>query len=158
MTIRSISRMPATRIGVNLAAMIDVVFLLLIYFMVATDFRSGEDVFRLDLPDRQAHANADLYDQAEEPLVILLREKPADPLGYEVTIEGPWPSMADADAVGRFLSAHRAGGAGIGTEGYFTRQHPIIIMATPRVAWSHVVGIFNAVVGAGYDAVSLEVQ
>lgn len=145
-----------TRIGVNLAAMIDVVFLLLIYFMVATDFRTGEDVFRLDLPDRQAHA--DLYQQAEEPLVILLRERPSDPLGYDVTIEGPWPSVVDADDVGRFLAKHRVGGAGSGTEGFFTRQHPIIILATPRVAWSHVVGTFNAVVGAGYDAVSLEVQ
>ena len=49
---RSSRSVRSSSIGVNLASMIDVVFLLLIYFMVATDFRPGEQVFRLDLPQR----------------------------------------------------------------------------------------------------------
>ncbi|MCH2134020.1 MAG: biopolymer transporter ExbD [Phycisphaerales bacterium] len=150
------------RIGVNLAAMIDVVFLLLIYFMVATDFRKGEEVFRLDLPERQAGANEALYDLAEEPLLIRLREDPASDQGYTVTIEGGWPAVDDAEAVGRFLAASLIGGtasaAAGGDGGYFTADHPVIIVATPVTAWAHVVSVFNAVVGAGYDAVSLDVQ
>ena len=37
---------------VDITPMIDVVFQLLIYFLVATNFALGEQVFRLDLPDR----------------------------------------------------------------------------------------------------------
>ena len=37
-------------IGLNLTSMIDVVFLLLIYFMVATEFRRAEASFPMDLP------------------------------------------------------------------------------------------------------------
>ena len=47
-------RRQRARIALNLTAMIDVVFLLLIYFMVATEFKAGEEIFRLDLPERQA--------------------------------------------------------------------------------------------------------
>ena len=148
-------RRPTTTIGVNLTAMIDVVFLLLIYFVVATDFRRGEDVFRLDLPDRGGAALQDVYDEAEEPLVIRLNGTPATPPGYRIVIEGPWPPVEDAGGLRVFMEAHRVGSSSGGQE-FFASDHPIVIVATPRTAWSHVVDVFNAVVGAGYDVVSLE--
>ncbi|MHC4614422.1 MAG: ExbD/TolR family protein, partial [Planctomycetota bacterium] len=43
-------RQRQARIGLNLTAMIDVVFLLLVYFMAATEFKLGEEIYRLDLP------------------------------------------------------------------------------------------------------------
>lgn len=148
----------STRIGVNLAAMIDVVFLLLIYFMVATDFRRGEDVFRLDLPDRGAGLHEALYEQAEEPLIILVKEDPSNLGQCVLSLEGDWPAVEDPADLAAFLTRHRVGGTGEASEGYFAHNHPIIILATPNTAWAHVVAAFNAVVEAGYDAVSLEVQ
>ncbi|MEE2907591.1 MAG: biopolymer transporter ExbD [Planctomycetota bacterium] len=148
----------STRIGVNLAAMIDVVFLLLLYFMVATDFRSGEDVFRLDLPDRGAGLHEALYEQSEEPLIILVMEDPAHPGECVVSLEGDWPTVENPKDLAAFLTRHRVGGTGEASEAYFARNHPIIILAGSTTAWAHVVSAFNAVVEAGYDAVSLEVQ
>lgn len=152
------TRMSSTRIGVNLASMIDVVFLLLIYFMVATDFRKGEDVFRLDLPDRGSGIHEAIYEQSEEPLIILVQDDPTAPDRCSVSIEGDWPPVNDPGALAEFLSRHRVGGTGEAVEAYFASDHPIIILAGSDTAWAHVVTAFNAVVRAGYDAVSLEVQ
>jgi hypothetical protein len=61
-------RFGGSGLSLNLTAMIDVVFLLLVYFMVGTEFKLGEEVFRLDLPDRQpsmaqARIGGALFDQ-----------------------------------------------------------------------------------------------
>lgn len=158
-TTRSSNRQSSrvTSIGVNLASMIDVVFLLLIYFMVATDFRPSEQVFRLDLPQRGDGLHDVLFDQAEEPLRIRLDTSSTEP-GYQLQLDGGWGSPGDIDELRRFMAAHRIGGSGDRDQGWFTSDHPVIILAAPAVSWSRVVGTFNAVVGAGYDVVSLEVK
>ncbi|MFG0253109.1 MAG: biopolymer transporter ExbD, partial [Phycisphaerales bacterium JB038] len=46
-------------IGLNLTAMIDVVFLLLLYFLLATSFALNEEAFELELPDPVAGQAAD---------------------------------------------------------------------------------------------------
>ena len=137
--------------------MIDVVFLLLIYFMVATDFRPGEEVFRLDLPQRQEAPHAELFDLAEEPLVVRIRLRSGEP-GYGLELDGNWPAMADADSLGDWLRENRMEGPLSTSNGLFTSRHPIILVAASGCSWRNVVGVFNAVVGAGYDAVSLELQ
>ncbi len=154
---RSSRSVRSSSIGVNLASMIDVVFLLLIYFMVATDFTPGEQVFRLDLPQRGEGLYEAMFDQAEQPLLIRLDVSSGEP-GYSLRMEGGWGSPEDIDALGRFMAAHRIGGTGQRDQGWFTSDHPIVILAKPAVSWSRVVGTFNAVAGAGYDVVSLEVN
>ena len=146
------------RIGVNLASMIDVVFLLLIYFMVATDFRRGEDVFRMDLPERTGGLNAELYEESEDPLIVLMQADSGSATGIRHSIEGDWPEIDGPDELADFLLKHRVGGSGIASEAYFSRDHPIIILADRDIPWSGVVAAFNAAVRSGYDAVSLEVQ
>ncbi|MCA9296984.1 MAG: biopolymer transporter ExbD, partial [Phycisphaerales bacterium] len=70
-------------LGLNLTSMIDVVFLLLVYFMVATEFKVGEEVFRLDLPRQQsASALDDPFDLDEEPLRIHVRTLGAGATSY----------------------------------------------------------------------------
>ena len=137
--------------------MIDVVFLLLIYFMVATDFRAGEEVFRLDLPQRQEEAHAELFDLAEEPLVVRMVVRSDGP-GYELQLDGNWPVIGDAPSLGDWLRENRMEGPLSTSNGLFTSSHPIIVVAASGCSWRNVVGVFNAVVGAGYDAVSLELQ
>ena len=66
-------RRAATQIGLNLTSMIDVVFLLLVYFMVATDFKKAEEVYRLDLPERVEGVSADPFELDDEPLRIIVR-------------------------------------------------------------------------------------
>jgi len=65
---RSRERSP---LGLNPVAMIDVVFLLLIYFMTATEFTLGEEIYRMDLPQRLPAAQVlDPFELDEDPLRI----------------------------------------------------------------------------------------
>ena len=58
----------AAVMGLNLTPMIDVVFQLLIYFMAATEFRLGEEIYRTDLPQRSS--SSDPFDLPRDPLRI----------------------------------------------------------------------------------------
>lgn len=58
------SKDPAAELALNLAPMIDVVFLLLIFFMVATTFAEKEKQIELDLPSAESgEVAADALDE-----------------------------------------------------------------------------------------------
>ena len=70
-TARERRRHRRPKLALNLTSMIDVTFLLLVYFMVATEFKLGEEVYKLDLPDRQAaQREIDPFELDEEPLQV----------------------------------------------------------------------------------------
>ncbi|MAJ46505.1 MAG: hypothetical protein CBC35_04265 [Planctomycetes bacterium TMED75] len=135
------------RIGVNLTPMIDVVFQLLIYFLLATNFALGEQVFRLDLPDRGgSQQTVDPFEVVEEPLRILVESSSSDENGLRIRIDGPYPQPESLEQLERFLTENRAE-AGIG---YFLEDHPVDIVPNESTHWGHVVDVFNATVRAGY--------
>ena len=63
---------PATDLSLNLAPMIDVVFLLLIFFMVATTFANQEKEMDLDLPT--AESGEEATDSPDEVILNLLSD------------------------------------------------------------------------------------
>ena len=143
-------RVPRGRISVNITPMIDVVFQLLIYFLVATNFALGEQVFRLDLPDRGgSSAAADPFQLEEEPLHIRVRSVGINGDRLSISIEGPYPQPADVAELEEFLAASLAdSGAAL-----FREDHPVVIVPTPSSQWGHVVSVFNAAVRAGFRSV-----
>jgi biopolymer transport protein ExbD len=135
--------------------MIDVVFLLLVYFMVATEFRSGEEVYKLDLPDRSGAASVDPFELDEEPLRVEIRSR--GPVGEglslsgaSISVPGPYPQPMDFLELGRMLADLRVGGA----TGLFPEDHPVLITATGDTRWQHALAAFNAAASAGYVNVS----
>lgn len=137
-------------VSVHIAPMIDVVFLLLIYFMIATDFSPAEEVFRMDLPP-QAGKVADALELYEEPLKIGLAAAGADSSGVRVRVQGPWEVSSSIDALREFLDSSTAPQGSL-----FLPDHPIIIVPTSSVQWGHVVAAFNAAVASGCTNVTLE--
>ena len=80
MSRRSRSTTSAGRMGVNLTPMIDVVFQLMIYFLLATNFALGEQVFKLDLPDRgrqhpgiRSRFRRSRFESSSDPMVRMER-------------------------------------------------------------------------------------
>lgn len=135
------------RMGVNLTPMIDVVFQLLIYFLLVTNFALGEQVFRLDLPERGGVAEPrSPFDLPEDPLRILVGSEGAGVEGIRIEIEGPYPQPRTLEELERFLSRSRAGKG----SGYFLPDHPLVIVPGETTRWGHVVDVFNATVRAGY--------
>jgi len=144
-------RRPAGDIGLNLTSMIDVVFLLLVYFMVATEFRSGEEVYKLDLPDRDGAAAADPFELDDEPLRVEIRSRGpiTDELslaGARISIPGPYPQPMDFRDLRITLADLKLGGS----LGLFPEDHPVVIEPGDDTRWQHALAAFSAAAGAGY--------
>ena len=138
-------------IGLNLTSMIDVVFLLLIYFMVATEFKTAEESFPMDIPMRQ-HGQTITFD--DEPLVILVESAGAESEDIRVRLEGPWDSIATLAELSTFLRSNKA--TGFGRNGLFAQTHPILLKPTKSTRWEHAIAAYNVVVNAQYTNISLD--
>ncbi len=141
------ARQPA-RLSLNLTAMIDVVFLLLIYFLVATDFKLGEEIYRLDLPRRSLRA--DPFELPRDPLRIAVASTGSG-AGYLIRVEGAAAQPASFQELFEFLAQNQQSAAAVG--GLFEPDHPIIIEPGPATRWEHAIEAFNAAVRARYSNV-----
>ncbi len=144
---RAAARRP-TRLSLNLTAMIDVVFLLLIYFMVATEFKLGEEIYRLDLPRRSLQA--DPFELPRDPLRIAVASTGSG-AGYLIRVEEAAAQPANFQELFVFLARNQRSAAAVG--GLFDPDHPIIIEPGAATRWEHAVEAFNAAVRARYTNV-----
>jgi len=141
------------RIGLNLTAMIDVTFLLLIYFLLATEFKMGEEVYRLDLPPRlQSDQPRDPFELDEQPLRIRVLSSGLGGLQYQLRVEGPYAQPATFRELEEFLrerqiNEHTSGGL-------FLPDHPIVIEPARTARWDHAVRVFNAAARARYENIT----
>ena len=113
----------APSIGLNLTSMIDVVFLLLVYFLVATDFKQSEEIYRLDLPERREGVALDPFELDDEPLRILVRAFGVAGDDYRLRIEGARGEVGDFESLYEFLAGRRIDGMG---GGLFAEDHPVL--------------------------------
>ncbi len=146
-----IKRRKAGSMGLNLTSMIDVVFLLLIYFMVATEFKTAEESFPMDLPMRN-HGNILTLDN--EPLVIFVESAGTSPSDIRIRLDGPWDSIASLEELLSFLRNNKIGT--FGSSGLFAETHPIQIKPTDETRWDHAVAAYNTVARANYVNITLD--
>jgi biopolymer transport protein ExbD len=131
--------------------MIDVVFLLLIYFMVATEFKTAEESFPMDLPLRNHGQTMTLDD---EPLVIFVESAGEGVGDIRVRLDGPWDPISSLQELSTFLRKNKAGGFGSG--GLFAKSHPILIKPTNETRWDHTIATYNTVTSALYTNITLD--
>lgn len=149
---RRILRDPRARARVTLSItpMIDVVFQLLIYFLLTAGFMGNERHLRAEMPPEQRDAAGSRELTLEgEPLVIRVSRR-----GDSARIElgaGLAPPR-DPEDLERILRDAMV--APDRPRGFFAADHPIRIAPAPDVPWQDVVEVFNAVVAAGYRSVA----
>ena len=143
----------APSIGLNLTSMIDVVFLLLVYFLVATDFKQSEEIYRLDLPERREGMAIDPFELDDEPLRILVRTYGGAGDDYRFQIEGARGEVRDFESLYEFLAGRRIDGMG---GGVFAEDHPVLVVPSSDTSWAFAVGAFNAAVRAGSINITFE--
>lgn len=135
-------RLGPPKVELNLTPMIDVVFQLLIYFLLGTSFAVGEQTFRMDLPDRDGRGQVDPFELDDSPVVIQV-------LGSgRVYVPGPWRGPNRTINLAEFLEEQRLDRGGL-----LPTDTPIHIDPNPGVDWGEAVEAFNAAVLAGYHSV-----
>lgn len=130
--------------SLNLTPMIDVVFLLLFFFLVVSRFAPREGVLPTQIPARAAAAPTDV---------------PRTPLRIRLVADGTQaePCMATIDrfhetpiAMSALVAAlEQIRDQGIG----FDAQTPVHLVAGDHVAWDHVVNAYNAAMAARFEKV-----
>jgi biopolymer transport protein ExbD len=123
--------------------MIDVTFLLLIFFLVTTTFREAEGYFRSQLPRDSGASGSTL---PISPVVVRLA--PGDPEGITcaIRVDNVAHPPADFDALAAMLLdlQNRPG---------FDNETPVVIMANDDLPWNHVVDGWNAAVRANCKSI-----
>ncbi len=131
------------RIALNLAPMIDMVFLLLFFFLAASRFGPQEGMLPTQLPIRTVAAAADI---PQTPIRIRFIPDPADPEQCMVSVdrfnETPMAIQALADRLETIRQL----------PGFYSRT-PVHLLAGDKVRWNHVVNAYNAAMAAGYEKI-----
>ncbi len=133
----------------NLTAMIDVVFLLLVYFIVTVNFAADEGVLTGAIPQRTGESQAS--DLPRRPIRLLLQAQ--GDTGCVVRVSSQLQVTSDFDVVASLLMQSQWNPP-LGRKGIFKPDHPVVVDASEAVRWQHVVNAFNAAVRAGYANVS----
>ena len=143
-----------TRLVLSITPMIDVVFLLLVYFLLTTGFVSQERLLRTEAAPARADAR-DATDGREglrleqDPLVIRLVREGG---GTRIALSAPLAQPLDAQGLEQVLRDAMLAPAR--PNGLFAPDHPIRIAPARDVPWDDVVASFHAVMRAGYSSVA----
>jgi len=132
----------------NLSSMIDVIFLLLIYFVVTANFTVGEGVITAKLP--QAEEGSAASPPPDKPLNIVVSS--AGQYQYNITIEGMSQAPRNFTELATLLERLQLNPSNPG--GSYKDDNPVMIKPDGTVRWQHVVNAFNAAIKARYRNVS----
>jgi biopolymer transport protein ExbD len=133
----------------NLTPMIDVTFLLLVFFVCTTKALDKEGLLRADLSERGGAMPADALALDEPPLRVELRREDAR---TRVQVLAPMPQPEDPEELGFLLASRRYGPEN--PAGIFAADHPIELAPSADAPWEDTVAAFNAITRAGYTRVS----
>lgn len=131
-------------IAVNFAPMIDVTFLLLIFFLVTTTFERAEGILASRLPkDRPLPAVA----LPLSPIVVRLQQTGPEHNDFDIIIDHFQNAPNDFDELTGFIQQiHEQPG--------FDTKTPVVIIADHDVRWDHLVGCWNAALRARCERIA----
>jgi biopolymer transport protein ExbD len=131
-------------IAVHFAPMIDVTFLLLIFFLVTTSFERAEGILASQMP---RDSGAPTVALPLSPIVVRLVQTGAGHDDFSIGIdqvERTPRSFAELTDTLRAIHERPA----------FDTETPVVIVAGDDVRWDHVVGYWNAALRAGCERIA----
>ena len=126
-------------IAINLAPMIDVTFLLLIFFLVTTTFERAEGLLSSEMPGEGGAAAVAL---PLSPIVVRVSQVGTGFDDIIIRIDKLAKAPSDVDGPVRYLRELQE------LPG-FDKETPVVIVAGNDVRWDHVVNVWNAALRAG---------
>lgn len=131
-------------IHLNIIPLVDVTFLLMIFFVIAGTFSRWEGVLSSRMfPSDPTRA----IPLPMTPVTIRLEPSGPKPEGFLLTVQGAANQPATFEELAGLLAELQKNPA-------YTREAPVVILSNPRVRWDHVVSAWNAAVRAGYRNVA----
>jgi len=124
-----------------LTSMIDVTFLLLLYFLLTTTFRQAEGQIPGDLPKTDGRRIA-------RPILIHLRAVGPGGAGVLYEMSGIDDSIRSPKGLYAKLTARR--------QQWGSTEVPVVITGRSDVRWQYVVEAFNQAVRAGFAKVGID--
>lgn len=139
----------------NLTAMIDVIFLLLVYFVVTANFATGEGVITTNMPLATGDNSGVQIDRPPTtPLRVYIHGQ-ADG-GYRIRVVGVENQPQTFSELATMLESLKRKTEQ--AQGRYASEDPLIIQPVGNVAWGHVVNAFNAAVKAKFANVQFGEQ
>src|SRR5687767_13536252 len=145
---QSKTRQPKKMPELNVVAMLDVCFNLLIFFIATVSFSVGEGVLPAELPVGQGGVASDT-DAPKTPIKIMMRNLGGDHVAIEIENGGTVDTFADLYMTLAGLQRNASNPNGI-----YPDDSPVIIQPDATVAWDAVVNAFNQAVRAKYTNVN----
>jgi len=133
------------KIRVPMTAMIDVTFLLLIYFILTINFRQLEGQIPGTLP-KAGTSGAATMEKLLTPIKITLHPTGEANEGVAYEISGVHERIADPQILRSVLEGRRQAGG----------DSPVIINARRDVRWRYVVEVFNQVVANEFQNIAFQ--
>ncbi len=142
----------ATHTDLNFVPMIDVVFLLLMYFLLTTNFTLGEELYRIELPQSLGtQANPDPFDLPDQPVIIKVTSTGPNKNNYLLNLDLASTQPTSFNQLYRTLRDWKAGPEN--SNGILFPDTPIIIAPDPNCRYEHAINTLNAVIRAQYENV-----
>ena len=155
-TVHHVSRrkkqgLPPARMQLNLTSMIDVIFQLLIYFVVTANFMLDEGVLVAKMPQGTGKSSEEQVEPPPQKLEIRLTSSGAT--GVNINVGGA-TRLSNFTALSQELVNLQFDPEAGRTGGMYKPDNPVIIKPSRDVRWKHVVNAFNAAVAARYSNVA----
>ena len=135
--------------AVNIAPMIDVTFLLLIFFLVTTTFERAEGILASRLPKDTGLTPAVALPIS--PIIVHLSQVGPEGDDYAIRIDNFQNVPANFIELAEYFRQIQQWPG-------FDEETPVIIVASDAVRWDHVVGAWNAAVRAGCKNIAFGVR
>ncbi|QDU32898.1 Biopolymer transport protein ExbD/TolR [Poriferisphaera corsica] len=142
--------LPPAKMQLQITSLIDVIFQLLIYFIVTASFVMGEGALPANLPHGGDQATSEAA-HPEQPLNIVLT--PVGNSSVRIEVEGfrkPTESFVQLQSYLTMLQYNPKKKR----SGFYKPSNPVIIKPVGQVRWQHVLNAFNSAVSIGYENVS----
>jgi biopolymer transport protein ExbD len=133
------------KMELNMTSMIDIVFQLLIYFVITCNFVPGEGILKATMP--AGTGSAQDVPKLESPIKIIVSSR--GETGYRLDVDKSSTAPSTFGDLKRLLDGMQEKNGGS-----FPDTNPIIIQPTPDVRWQHVVNAFNAAMAARYSNIA----
>lgn len=143
----------SAKIGLNLTSMIDIIFLLLIYFVVTASFTQGEGVLIARLPEGTGQSSVDVVPASK--LYIYVSDAGDAGFRLRVGLEGSRvrDEPVDFEGLYRALKGKMVDDE-TNTGIYDAKRTPVVIQPSGGVRWQHVLNAYNAAIRAKFEQVA----